>query len=174
MSPPCSLHELIIEALDAPQSSWSETDGSKDAIAKQAIDSIQQYAVMLEDYFGLGIDEKGRIYKVPLIGPASYAPSMVRLPELVLDLGTTVDWKTEEHCLTDIAVALARWCSYMDENPEDSTINGTPHSRTWLLEHAISPELKHPSFCPSRSLLLEQKIWELASVENLYKIFERC
>ena len=42
----------------------------------------------------------------------------------------------------------------------------------WMIEHTIFPAAR--SFVPSQSLASQRVVCEVACLENLYKIFERC
>jgi hypothetical protein len=54
---------------------------------------LKQKAVMLEEYFGIHIDDLGNISRLPVILD-QYTPDMDRTPEFVLSLGNDVSYKT--------------------------------------------------------------------------------
>jgi hypothetical protein len=54
---------------------------------------LKQKAVMLEEYFGIHIDDLGNISRLPVILD-QYTPDMDRIPEFVLSLGNDVSYKT--------------------------------------------------------------------------------
>lgn len=171
LATPLSLKELALVALDSPKAAWTPEDGPKDEIAAKIAAEVTGKADMLADYFNIGIDKATQcICKLPQLGPEPFVPSLAHLPELILDLETEVDYDEEETCFDTIAQAIARCYSYLDDEEPDQD-----YTRTWILEHVFSPEWKNPtSFVPSRALRQKERIWQVACVENLYKIFERC
>lgn len=56
-------------------------------------DLLKQKATMLEEYFGINVDDQGNISRLPVILD-QYTPDMDRIPEFVLSLGNDVSHKT--------------------------------------------------------------------------------
>lgn len=56
-------------------------------------DLLKEKAAMLEEYFGINIDDHGNICRLPVILD-QYTPDMDRIPEFVLSLGNDVSHKT--------------------------------------------------------------------------------
>lgn len=54
---------------------------------------LKQKAVMLEEYFGIHIDDHGNLSRLPVILD-QYTPDMDRIPEFVLSLGNDVSFIT--------------------------------------------------------------------------------
>lgn len=55
-------------------------------------DLLKQKAEILDDFFGIHIDEHGNISRLPVILD-QYTPDMDRIPEFVLSLGNDVSYK---------------------------------------------------------------------------------
>ena len=132
-----------------------------------------------------------------------YTPPLLALPLFLHDLCTSVDWTDEERCLHGIARCIANWYRiqpgmYIDTEAEAAAIDkveaevkdGTraegnevaavmdvedelPRAVRWCIEHSLFPACRQ-SFHPPRSWLSDGTLTQLTSLENLYKIFERC
>ncbi|PYH44525.1 mismatch repair ATPase MLH1 [Aspergillus saccharolyticus JOP 1030-1] len=61
---------------------------------------------MLNEYFGLNIDEDGTLHSIPLL-LKGYLPSLGKLPRFLLRLGPYVDWTSEEECFRTFLRELA-------------------------------------------------------------------
>ena len=62
-------------------------------ILQMNTDLLKKKAGMLEEYFGIHIDDQGNISRLPVILD-QYTPDMDRIPEFVLSLGNDVSYKT--------------------------------------------------------------------------------
>jgi hypothetical protein len=62
-------------------------------VLQMSTELLKQKAVMLEEYFGIHIDDLGNISRLPVILD-QYTPDMDRIPEFVLSLGNDVSYKT--------------------------------------------------------------------------------
>lgn len=79
-------------------------------------------------------------------------------------LSTEVNWSSEKPCFRDISRETARFYSHLDIT-EDSWKHTTEH----VIYTAIRDSLLPPkSFCTDSSIL------QIASLPELYKVFERC
>lgn len=57
-----TIKQLIMLALNSPESGWTEEDGDKEELANQACDILQQNSVMLKEYFSLHITDAGNLH----------------------------------------------------------------------------------------------------------------
>ncbi|OQS04169.1 DNA mismatch repair protein [Thraustotheca clavata] len=162
---PLSVFDLVICALENPHN-FSEEDGPRNAQAKEVTDLLIEKAPMLEEYFGLGITPEGKLTRIPVVLPG-HEPSAHALPEFILKL-SNVNWEEEEACFDGVSMMLAMWYSDM-AYPEES-LEKTHH----VLKHLIFPALKTSQFAPPHQFNDNGIMRPIASLTNLYKIFERC
>lgn len=66
--------------------------GISSAIPQMNTELLKQKVEMLEEYFGIHIDEHGNISRLPVILD-QYTPDMDRIPEFALSLGNDVSYK---------------------------------------------------------------------------------
>ena len=167
----------------------------------QAVTRLLEFRAMLMDYFGLQLDDSGSLVGIPELLP-HYTPPLLALPLFVHELCTAVEWTDEERCLHGIARCLASWyriqpTMYIDTDTEAelddkldmeakegnattaAAVDGSgvedelPRAVRWCIEHSLFPACRRP-FNPPRTWLSDGTLTQLASLENLYKIFERC
>lgn len=120
---------------------------------------------MLLEYFSMEITTDGNLVTLPLI-LRGYIPSMDKLPLFLLRLGTEVDWLHEQQCFDTFSRELAIFYSL------DPPINEADHTDyLQTVEHVIFPSFKS-NFFPSQKL--KEYVTQLANLNDLYKIFERC
>lgn len=184
---PISIYELLILALNnSEQSGWAQGDGSIEEIAKDLLTLLDDKGPMLFDYFGIEI-KNDQIHQIPRLLPNTYVPSSLTLSEFLLQLSTEVDWDDEEECFDSIALILAKWYSELnidaielqDIDEESENEEKRNKAKNSILQNQIFPFLKashHHSikFQPSHKLKEKMDIMEVACLNNLYKIFERC
>ena len=89
LSSPAPIYDLVMLALDSPQSGWSESDGCKTELAQYVVDLLSSKAEMLLDYFSMEINDKGELKCIPLLLD-KYIPSWIGLPMFLLRLATEV------------------------------------------------------------------------------------
>lgn len=89
LSEAAPIYELVLLALNSPESGWSPEDGSKEDLAKYATDLLMNKAEMLLDYFSVEINKNGELTAVPLLLD-NYIPNWNGLPMLLLRLATEV------------------------------------------------------------------------------------
>lgn len=175
LSSPAPVKKLILLALDTEESGWKPEDGDKETIAEHAVEQIVSKAAMLTDYFAMDITPEGMLECLPEIID-HYTPPLALLPLFLLRLGIDVDWTSEQACFRTIAEELA---SLYKVQPgfylpgQTTSEDKTEPSLQWLLRHVLFPALK-VSFTPPRRLATDGSVTQVANLENLYKIFERC
>eukprot|EP00053_Salpingoeca_punica_P020186 m.210080 g.210080 ORF g.210080 m.210080 type:complete len:866 (+) comp17815_c0_seq1:189-2786(+) len=102
LDPPAPIVDLVLIALDSPESGWMEEDGSKEDLAETVAQLLTEKAGMLKEYFAIDIDEHANLRTLPLLLD-QYTPDLTRLPMFVLRMATEVDWSSERPCFEDIA-----------------------------------------------------------------------
>lgn len=110
LNDPVPLKDLIILALkeEDVDSTCSDDDVLKEKIAEMNTELLIQKTEMLEEYFGIHIDEHGNVSRLPVILD-QYTPDMDRVPEFALCLGNDVDWEDERKCIQTISAALGNF-----------------------------------------------------------------
>lgn len=142
---------------------------------------------MMKEYFSIVIDKKGNLKSLPiLLGnndilliialryymkiiylfSDKYFPFEGGLPIYILRLSTEVDWTTEQPCFQNICRETARYFSEM--NPIHNT-----YDWKYVTEHILYPAIKE-SLLPPKHFAHDSTILQIASLPNLYKVFERC
>ena len=105
LSPPASLYQLLLLALDSPASNWTAEDGSKEDLATQMVELLVDRGEMLKEYFALDITPDGTLATLPAL-LEDYTPNFGGLPLFLLRLATEVDWTSEKECFQGITEEL--------------------------------------------------------------------
>ena len=161
---------------------------------------LHRASPMLRDYWSLCISDDGHLTAIPDLLP-HYTPPLIALPLFLRALCDDVDWTEEERCLRQVSRALARWyrvqphmqhCEEMEVEEEDEREErkegeaGVKDERRkgregglsarrlrWCVEHSLFPATRQ-HFAPPAAFLTDGTITQVASLEQLYKTFERC
>jgi DNA mismatch repair protein MutL len=153
---------------------------------------------MLNDYFSIDINNQGCLQKVPDILPG-YLPLPAALPVLIFELCSSVDWTREQQCFEDVAWALGRAFGMLPRptNPDKPKAQRNAQATDpenhgsvlvsngketdllvelrHVLQNVIFPSFKLQStFYPPADFIDDRVIVQVASLDNLYKVFERC
>ena len=184
--------EYVMTALDSPLGGWREEHGPKVRTAECVVKILKQNADMLNEYFKIGVNEDGYLCTIPDLLPG-YLPSPLGLPMFLLRLVTETDWEDEISCFRSIATELGRFYSTLspqtdtdmdyskiersaDSGGVSTHADGTakrdadPDRLPSLLMSAIRVHLVAPKTCAEDSTTIVQ----IAALEQLYKVFERC
>uniref|UniRef100_A0A8C2CXT5 DNA mismatch repair protein MLH1 n=1 Tax=Cyprinus carpio TaxID=7962 RepID=A0A8C2CXT5_CYPCA len=170
LSNPAPLYDLAMLALDSEESGWTEEDGPKEGLAQYIVDFLKQKAVMLEEYFSLEIDEEGNLTGLPMLLD-NYTPVMEGLPMFILRLATEVNWDREKECFHDFSIECSHFYSIRKQytlEPDDAEM-----SWQWKVEHVIFKALRN-LFSPPKHFSEDGSVLQIASLPELYKVFERC
>lgn len=131
----------------------------REPLAKEGLATLLGWREMLDDYFKITIDADGRLVALPLL-LENWVPDWQGLPEFLLKLAS-LDFTKEIRVFESVAVLLGHLYRYTSRQPADYG--------TLLLLPAVREGLALP-----RRLLEEGGVAQLTSVEQLYKVFERC
>ncbi|XP_073722120.1 DNA mismatch repair protein Mlh1-like [Misgurnus anguillicaudatus] len=175
LSNPAPLYDLAMLALDSEESGWTEEDGPKEGLAQYIVDFLKQKSEMMEEYFSLEIDDEGKLVGLPMLLD-NYIPAMERLPMFILRLATEVNWDREKECFHDFAVECSHFYSIRKlytlesdaEEPQDAEM-----SWQWKVEHVLFKALR-TLFSPPKHFSEDGSVLQIASLPDLYKVFERC
>ena len=185
LSEPASLEELARLALMCPSSGWRPQDGSQQELANFAARLLREKAAMLWDYFSLQIDEEGHLVALPLL-LEGYVPDLDALPLYVLRLATEVEWDQEEACFRTFCHETARFYAAKPtlfanqeetkknkEKDDDGDDDEEEETWRWCAEHVLFKVLR-TSYLPNSKLENDGSMLQVASLPELYKVFERC
>ncbi|CAD6233810.1 GSCOCG00007306001-RA-CDS [Cotesia congregata] len=126
-------------------------------------DLLVSKSEMLKEYFAIVITKNGYIKSLPVL-LEDYSPDVAgELPNFVVRLATKVDWTEEQKCFEDISRETARFYSNVDFNKD------WRHS----IEYVLFPAIKE-SLLPPKEFAHDSSILKIASLPDLYKVFERC
>lgn len=175
LSNPVPLYDLAMLALDSEESGWTDEDGSKEGLAQYIVDFLKQKTEMLEEYFSLEIDGDGNLTGLPMLLD-NYTPAMEGLPMFILRLATEVNWDREKDCFRDFSIECSHFYSIRKrytlepdaEEPQDAEM-----SWQWKVEHVLFKALRS-LFSPPKHFSEDGSVLQIASLPELYKVFERC
>ena len=179
IEPPLKIKDCIRLALDLPEAKdvveWQEQEGSsKDEVAQSGAELLTEKAAMLQEYFSIEINEQGELSGLPEIVPG-HVPCPQGVLQFLLELITEVDFENERPCFADLAACFARYYSVLPSDTKSTETKTNPGDTPWgkLLEQVIFPFIQSDLF-PPREFSNEGVFVEVACLERLYKIFERC
>ncbi|XP_054016296.1 DNA mismatch repair protein Mlh1 isoform X2 [Hylaeus anthracinus] len=164
-SEPIPLNDLAMLGLDTEEAMWTEEDGDKGELASSAAELLLEKADMLKEYFSIVIDKKGKLNSLPVL-LEKYFPCEAGLPLYILRLATEVKWSSEKPCFQNICRETAKYYSQM--NPTHNT-----HDWKYITEHVLYSAIKE-SLLPPKHFSHDSTILQIASLPDLYKVFERC
>ncbi|KAF8634832.1 hypothetical protein AX17_004083 [Amanita inopinata Kibby_2008] len=173
LEPPPSLRDLLEIAVEAEEST-KDSQMSKSQIVDRIVDMLMEKREMLSEYFSLDISASGHVESLPLL-LRNYTPKLDNLPNFLMRLGPQVDWTAETECFESFCRELAYFYT-----PGPSPADGEDKeyeeaqekAERWQIQYVIFPAMRH-YFRPPKSLL-DRDVVQIASLPDLYKVFERC
>ncbi|QDZ22878.1 DNA mismatch repair protein MLH1 [Chloropicon primus] len=179
-----SLSGLLMLQMEVEEEkgNWTDEDGDKQEAVDLVVDLLVSKSEMLEDYFSLEIDAEGYLAAIPLVADKSYVPDMRKLPNFLLCLGHDTDWESEKGCFMSIADAIADFysaemtCVSPYRNPEegkDEELEALCKEEEHTIQNVVFPCMR-TMLKPSAKRATDATVVQVASLERLYKIFERC
>lgn len=169
LSEPAPIYDLAILALDLEECGWTEADGPKEELARYMSTFLISKAEMLDDYFSLGINASGEITSLPIVLDG-HKPPIEGLPMYALRLATEVEWETEQECFETFCRETAHF--YAGPSLDVGQGDG-PDSWKWVVEHVVFAAAKQTLRLPAE-YAENSCVLQVASLPNLYKVFERC
>ena len=175
LAAPLSIRRLLLLALQ--HEGWAADDATPEEAAEAIASHLVEYRDMFRSYFGLAIDSSGLLSTLPQ-AIDGHLPDLSQLPRLLLSLYTEVEYQEEAPCLESISRRLALFYTSIP-SPSTSTVSKVDdppqdHEYRWKVEHVMLPACRSRWFLPPRTLLTSGALIEIANLENLYKVFERC
>ena len=131
----------------------------RDGIVMEAMSVLMHWREMLSDYFAITIDTEGNLASLPLL-LENWVPDWLGLPNFFLQLAVS-DFTEEARAFDSIAVHLAHLYRYTARQPGD------------YVPLVLLPAVRDGVWLPKR-FFDEGGVVQLTSVEQLYKVFERC
>ncbi|XP_047512164.1 DNA mismatch repair protein Mlh1 isoform X2 [Pieris napi] len=119
----------------------------------------------LEELFVLGLNTNEKECK----DEDGHTPFMGALPIYLVRLVTEVNWDSEKECFDTLSRQTAIF--YSQPNPDDN--ENVLKTEFWKQEHIIFPAIRR-YFLPPTSFVDSGAILQIASLSDLYKVFERC
>jgi DNA mismatch repair protein MLH1 len=194
LSPPAPVEPLLLDALSAAEAAgeWTPGDGSQADVARLLAQLLAVKGPMLKEYFALdvGEDDAGGggvvLRSLPLLCDG-HTPDLVGLPEFLLRLGNDTDWEAEKPCFADVAKHLGELYAMRGPLPElqqpeaeaAEALGAAPHPRAaersheWAVAHVLLPALRQ-HFHPPSPFATDGTVLQVACLEQLYRVFERC
>ena len=147
--------------------------------------SVAEKAPLLGEYFGVDVDAtSGSILGLPVL-VEGFEPDLRGLPEFALALAHDVDWTEEKACFRTVADALATfYADSFDSSPETerdanaAAKTGTEAEtedpeRVRAIKQFVFPAMRR-CLHPSKVAAVQGVATQVASLEQLYRVFERC
>ncbi|KAJ0170820.1 hypothetical protein K1T71_013592 [Dendrolimus kikuchii] len=168
LSNPLPLEELFLLGLSSQESEWNSELGDMKEMAQQMTEMLASKRSMLQEYFSLEISEQGELVSLPLLLDG-HTPFLGALPTYVVRLVTEVNWESEKECFDTFSRQTAIF--YSQPNPDPTKEIQMQEYRTQ--EHVIFPAIRK-YFLPPSSFVSNGAILQIANLNDLYKVFERC
>ncbi|KAJ7336310.1 histidine kinase-like ATPase [Mycena albidolilacea] len=176
LQPPPPLRTLIEIAIELEETT-EESGLTKPQIVDRIVDTLIARRDMLAEYFSFNITPTGLIESLPLL-LRDYTPNLDKLPSLLMRLGPQVDWNSEMECFESFLRELAYFyvpgplCPTADTETETEDEKGQEKAERWQIQHIVFPSLRRYIAAPKT--LLDRDVVQIASLPDLYKVFERC
>ncbi|KAF8189866.1 histidine kinase-like ATPase [Mycena galopus ATCC 62051] len=174
LQPPPPLRTLIEIAVELEEAT-EESGLTKPQIVDRIAETLMARRDMLAEYFSFNITPTGLIESLPLL-LRDYTPNLDKLPSLLMRLGPqVVDWNSEMECFETFLRELAYFyvpgplCSSETETEEEKA---QEKAERWQIQHIVFPSLRRYLAAPKA--LLDRDVVQIASLPDLYKVFERC
>ncbi|KAF9003434.1 histidine kinase-like ATPase [Cyathus striatus] len=172
-SPPLKI--MLEIAVNAENTSQSQL--SKDEIVAKIEEILMSRREMLSEYFSLNISKSGNVESIPLL-LRDYIPNLDNLPGFLMRLGPQVNWAMEMECfdtfLRELAYFYAPGPSFLlpEKRVSGDEENPKKKAEEWQIQHVLFPAMRRYLSAPKS--LLDRDVVKIASLPDLYKVFERC
>eukprot|EP00127_Corallochytrium_limacisporum_P004306 Clim_evm251s157 gene=Clim_evmTU251s157 len=182
---PLPLEPLVLAALHDPAAGWQEEDGSREELAQAAVAQLMVQAEMLREMISLDLDTHTQTLRSLPRLIDDYLPSQDRLPMTLLRLATEVEWDNDTLLVDTLSREVAQLYALrpepsqqiprLDQVTEEGTDFHTVAPRfTKFVQHIMLPALRAKHYLPPASHLQDGTIVTIASLPDLYRVFERC
>jgi len=149
---------------------------SKTQIIDHIVEILMDRREMLAEYFALTISDSGLVESLPLL-LRDYIPNLDNLPSFLMRLGPQVDWSSEAECFDTFLRELAYFYTPFRSPSKQSTKEDIEEedqckAERWEIQHILFPAMRQYLIAPKS--LLDRDVLQVASLPELYKVFERC
>uniref|UniRef100_A0A182PGE2 DNA mismatch repair protein S5 domain-containing protein n=1 Tax=Anopheles epiroticus TaxID=199890 RepID=A0A182PGE2_9DIPT len=162
---PLDLARLVQVGLADPKSGYTEEDGPVDELTQAIVEKLVSKAPVLREYYNLSIREDGYLESLPKLLD-NYIPSIVFLPMYIIRLATDVEWDEEQECFRTFSRETAHFFSRI-------ALTKPEKEYRWELEHVLYPAVRN-YLIPPKEFTKNGCLLQLASLPELYRVFERC
>jgi DNA mismatch repair protein MLH1 len=189
---------LLLDALQAAEQDGAAQprDGSAADVARLLAQLLAVKGPMLREYFCLDIGEASEaegggvvLRSLPRLCEG-HAPELASLPEFLLRLADATDWEAEQPCFDDVARHLGALYAMHPPLPEPeaageqeeapqaaqggaSARSAAERAHEWTVAHVLLPALR-THFQPPAAFATDGTVLQVACLEQLYRVFERC
>ena len=169
---------------ETPQEETEELKQSK-VVAAAVAELLLEKADMLREYFGLEFEKVGdgivSLVSLPVL-LEGFTPDLNLLPEFILKLAHSVEWGEEKSCFRTVAGVIAEFYAggeVIDDEREDEddveieVENPAADATTLQIKQLVFPAIRK-FLRPSKVSHADGVVTQVASLEQLYRVFERC
>jgi len=174
LEPPPPLRAMVKLAVDAEEGT-KNSRLSKAQIVDFIVETLMARRDMLSEYFSLVLSSDGMVECLPLL-LRDYTPNLDKLPSFLMRLGPQVNWTSETHCFDLFLRELAYF--YIPGPLVPSSKLSPPLSKyeekaeRWQIQHVLFSTMRRYFSAPKS--LLDRDVVQVASLPDLYRVFERC
>lgn len=163
---PLSIYDLAMVGLESPRSGWTTEDGSREELAERICSILCEKRQILKEYYGMVINSETRcLESLPML-IENHMPPLSSLSNYILRLTTEVDWNDEAQFFETFSRETAEFYS-------EIATGESQEMWSHAMEHLYYPLFKS-HLLPPNAFGQNKTFLELASLSNLYKVFERC
>lgn len=181
LDPPPSLLELIGIGYDMELADihTAQLGLSRTQVIERIAKKILAHTRMLREYVGIHIDVRSStVLAIPTLLPqhGSFGLCLERLPSLLFRLGPQVDWDDEKGCFYTLCheLALAHVPPSWGILRNNSCTEQQEHE-AWTIQHVwFAHMLGSRGRCIVPKYLPDDVMTQIASLPDLYRVFERC
>jgi DNA mismatch repair protein MLH1 len=182
LSPPPMLRDLLRVQLEMMRTKnpFALLSEEKQIELLQQLESVFAKKIrrdMLKEFFAIEISDSLEVRSLPIV-LANYTPDMTMLPSLMLRLCTKVNYQVEKECVRNVCSELARFFAFQPVEPAwlnegEEDLHDRP-LRARQIEHILFSAMRGAEFRPPKTLASDGAVRQIASIDQLYKVFERC
>jgi len=180
LDPPPKVIDLALLALEQEEAGWSPEDGDKEELARHVVDMLDSKKEMLADYFSLELEMIGgslHLTGLPLLLD-DFCPWFGGLPVYIIRLATEVTWDDEKGCFDTFSKETAAFYSVKEKEGAQPRYDMGQHGGDMVdwkftVEHVVYPAVKK-TLVPPAACMTDKTLLQVASLPELYKVFERC
>lgn len=194
LSTPVPLHALLRAGLEQPVGLFVGQSDRAGVRTEESIPAMVELlcskAPLLDEYYSIGIDvDAAMLTGLPAV-LVGHSPAPEALPAFLWALCQKVNWQHETECFRTVALCLADLYSHLSAiSPlvatKDEPASEAGVDRSGAAFPPLSPEssetlrtLLYPALrlylIPHRARSKDHTVVQVAALEQLYKVFERC